>query len=56
MAKSREIERQFWREYVHAWRRSGHRRDDDRSDNAIPFRLAPQREVYIAWVGTCSRL
>ena len=28
MAKTREDRRRFWREHVHAWRRSGERRDD----------------------------
>jgi hypothetical protein len=28
MAKTREDRRQFWREHVHAWRRSGERRED----------------------------
>jgi hypothetical protein len=45
MAKTREDRRQFWREHVHAWRRSGERRDDYCREHGLNV------QTFNLWVG-----
>lgn len=45
MAKTREDRRQFWREHVHAWRRSGDRRDGYCREHGLNV------ETFNLWVG-----
>jgi hypothetical protein len=45
MAKTREDRRRFWREHVHAWRRSGERRDDYCREHGLNV------QTFNLWVG-----
>jgi transposase-like protein len=45
MAKTREARRQFWREHVHAWRRSGEGRDDYCREHGL------NEQTFNLWVG-----
>jgi hypothetical protein len=45
MTKTREERRQFWREHVHAWRRSGERRDDYCREQGLNV------QTFNLWVG-----
>ena len=45
MAKTREDRRQFWREHVHAWHRSGERRDDYCREHGLNV------QTFNLWVG-----
>ena len=45
MAKTREDRRQFWREHVQAWRRSGDRRDDYCREHGL------NEQTFNLWVG-----
>ena len=45
MAKTREDRRQFWREHVQAWRRSGDRRDDYCREHGLNV------QTFNLWVG-----
>jgi hypothetical protein len=45
MAKTREDRRQFWREHVQAWHRSGDRRDDYCREHGL------NEQTFNLWVG-----
>jgi hypothetical protein len=45
MAKTREDRRQFWRDHVQAWRRSGDRRDDYCREHGL------NEQTFNLWVG-----
>jgi hypothetical protein len=45
MAKTRADRRQFWREHVQAWRRSGDRRDDYCREHGL------NEQTFNLWVG-----
>jgi hypothetical protein len=45
MAKTRDDRRRFWREHVHAWRRSGERRDDYCREHGLNV------QTFNLWVG-----
>jgi hypothetical protein len=45
MPKTREDRRQFWREHVHAWRRTGERRDDYCREHGLNV------QTFNLWVG-----
>jgi hypothetical protein len=45
MGKTREDRRQFWREHVQAWRRSGDRRDDYCREHGL------NEQTFNLWVG-----